>query len=422
MSVKTLELVIERLSKSGDGVAQVSGRAVFIAGALSGERVLVEVDEGARALHGTLLQVLTPSPARRPPVCSLADRCGGCDWMHLQEDVQLAEKQEIVLSTLEHLGGVERGSFELLPTVRSSESIGYRRRAVLHSVTGGGFGFHGRKSHERVEVKRCPALTAPLADFPARLATHFGANTVKDLEEARLLECDGRVAVSLHFKAQLRPRHRELTELAVREGLIDGAILHPGEGKGQPEIIGDPVLEEEGVLHRPDGFAQANAVVNRRLVNQAVELLDLRGGERVLELYSGNGNFTFRIAPSVAQVVAVESAALSVGLAQKSALKRSVGNVRFVQGDSEKIATGLVRESERFDRLLVDPPRTGAPGVGTWAAGLLTTRVVYVACDPASLARDAKDLLAHGFKPLALQIFDLFPQTHHVEAVMAFSR
>ncbi len=380
-------------------MALVEGRAVFIAGALTGERVLAEVDESARALRGELIEVLTPSPARRTPPCVIADRCGGCDWMHVHEDTQVREKQEIVLSTLEHVGGVERSAYELLPFVKSPEVLGYRRRATLHPVSGA-LGFHGRKSHERVEVKHCPALTPPLADFPARLSAHLGANTLKELEEVRLLECDGRVAVSLHFKAQIRPRHRELVELAVRDGIIDGALLQPGEGKGQAELIGDPVLEEEGVLHRPDGFAQANAVVNRRLVQASVELLDLHGGERVLELYSGNGNFTFRIAPSVGQVMAVESASLAVALAQKAALRRSVGNVRFVQGDSEKIATGLVREAERFDRLLVDPPRTGAPGVGSWASGLLVKRVVYVACDPVSLARDAKDLVEKGFRPL----------------------
>lgn len=416
-----LELLVERLSNSGDGVAQYEGRAVFIAGALPGERVLAEVGEAAKTLRGDLLQLLNLSPARRPPPCSLWDRCGGCDWMHLQEEAQLGHKQEIVLSSLEHLGGIARSSFELLPTVKSAESLGYRRRAVMHPVNGA-LGFHGRATHERVEVPRCPALTAPLADFPALLAARLGANTLKELEEVRLLECEGRVAVSLHFKAQLRPRHREAVTLALRDGLIDGAILQPGEGKGHAELLGNPVLEEDGVLHRPDGFAQANVAVNRRLVQAAVELLELRASDRVLELYSGNGNFTFRVAPAVKQVVAVEAAALSVALAQQAALRRAVTNVRLVQGDSERIAEGLVEEGARFERLLVDPPRSGAPGVGRWAAGLLVERVVYVACDPTSLARDAKELSARGYRPLALQVFDLFPQTHHVEALMVFSR
>lgn len=419
MSVRHIELVIERLSKSGDGVAPFEGRAVFVAGGLPGDRVLAEVREEGKVLFGEIVELRLPSAERRPPVCPFAERCGGCDWMHLHDEGQVREKLEIVRSTLEHVGGID--GYELLPFVKSSEPTGYRRRAVLHPA-GSGLGFHARQSHARVEVDRCLALTAPLADFPRRLATVFGANTLKELDEVRLLECEGRVALSLHFKAQLRPRHREQIETLLREGVIDGAILHPAEGKGAVETIGDPVLEEEGVLHRPDGFAQANAAVNRRLVQSAVELLEPTKDSRVLELYSGNGNFTFRLAEAAGQVMAVESFPLSVSLAQKAALKRNATNVRFVQGDSEKIASGLVREAERFDRLLVDPPRTGAPGVGKWASGLLVSRVVYVACDPASLARDAKDLVANGFRPLALQLFDLFPQTHHIEALMVFTR
>lgn len=418
--MRQLELLIERLSKSGDGVAEVEGRAVFVSGALPGERVLAEVEDEGKVLRGAVVRVLASSAARRSPACTLADRCGGCDWLHVDEATQLAQKEAIVVSTLAHLGGVESGQYRLLPTVASPAPLGYRRRATLHPADGA-LGFNGKRSHTRVPVASCPALTDPLRELPGRLGVAL-APLLKDVEEVRLLECDGRVAVSVHLKAQARPRHRERLAAAIREGLVDGVVLAPGAGRGQVERLGEPVLEDDGVLHRPDGFAQANAAVNRRLVQAAVELLELRGGERVLELYSGNGNFTFRVAAHGAQVVAVESAALSVALAQEGARARGVQGVRFVQGDSEQIADGYVREQERFDRLLVDPPRTGAPGVGLWAARLLVTRVVYVACDPASLARDARALVAQGFQPLALQVFDLFPQTHHVEAVMAFTR
>lgn len=118
----------------------------------------------------------------------------------------------------------------------------------------------------------------------------------------------------------------------------------------------------------------------------------------------------------------MESAAVSVRLAQAGAARQGGGRVRLVQGDSATIAEGLVKEAQRFDRLLVDPPRAGAPGVERWASGLLVSRVVYVACDPASLARDAAALASRGFRPLALQVADMFPQTHHVEAVMLFAR
>lgn len=418
--MRRLELVIDRLSKSGEGVAQVSGRAVFVPGALPGETVLAEVSDTGKALRAELLSILKASLARRTPMCPKADVCGGCDWMHVAEAEQLAWKESIVVSALEHLGGVAPGRYEKLAAVASPKALGYRRRATLHP-TKGRLGYFGKRSHDRVEIEHCPALSDALADMPKILADALGPSS-KELEEARLLECEGRVAVSLHAKGPLRPRHRQALEQLVRDGIIDGGVLVPGEGKGAVETVGEPALEEDGLLHRPDGFAQANADVNRALVRGAIDLLDAQRSDAVLELYSGNGNFTFPIAERAASVLAVESAAVSVMLAQSAARRRGVGNVRFVQGACEKIADGLVKEGERFDRLLLDPPRSGAPGVGTWASKLLVSRVVYVACDPASLARDAAELMANGFAPVALQVVDLFPQTRHVEAVMAFVR
>jgi 23S rRNA (uracil1939-C5)-methyltransferase len=415
------EFTIERFSKSGDGVAQWNGRAVFVPGALPGDRVLIEVQDQARALTASSFELIEGGADRREPACGLASKCGGCDWLAVKDTAQRDARQEIVLSTLEHLAHLDRGSFEVLPHVRSEVDLGSRRRATLHPFAGT-LGFFGRKSHEHVQVDQCPALTPTLQGLPGLLAGALGTAVLKDLEELRLLECEGRVSISLHFKTPLRPRYQTGVEQLIHDGVIDGAVLLSAKGNGGVSLLGEPVLEEDGVFHRPDGFSQANAAVNRVMVRQAVELLDVRSDHQVLELYSGNGNFTLRLAALARQVVAVESSALSVALAHKALLKAKRSNVRLVQADSERSASGLVGEHQRFDRLLVDPPRSGAPGVARWASGLLVQRLVYVACDPASLARDAKALVDHGFRPLALQLFDLFPQTHHVEAVMAFER
>ncbi len=420
MSLRRLELHVERLSKSGDGVAHVEGRAVFVSGALPGERVLAEVTELGKALRGEVLEVLAPSPARRAPACALADVCGGCDWMHVDEQVQLAEKEQIVVSALEHLADLEPGSYVLLPRVASPRALGYRRRAVLHPADGR-LGFFGRRSHTRVAVESCPALTGPLEPLPGLLAAALGAG-LKDVEEVHLLEVGGQVAVSVHLKGAAKARFGEVLGGLIREGRLAGAVVAPGEGKGGVEVHGQAVLEEDGVLYRPDGFAQANAAVNRELVARAVDALEPLAGQTVLELYSGNGNFTFPIAARGAQVVAVESAPVSVQLAQQAARAKGLAGVRFVQGDAQKVADGLVREGQRFDRLLLDPPRTGAPGIGALASKLLVSRLVYVACDPAALARDAGELWSHGFRPVSLQVFDLFPQTRHVEAVLCLGR
>ncbi len=416
----TLELTIERLAKSGDGVAQHQGRAVFVAGALAGEKVRAEVRESGKVLVGELLEVLTAAPERRVPPCPLAGTCGGCDWMHLDEAAQLREKVDIVLSALAHVGGIEREQYRLLPPVASPRALGTRRRATLHPVDGR-LGFYGRRTHERVPVGGCIALSPLLATLPGRLADALQP-VIKDFEDVQLLEASGHAALSIQLRAQVRPKHRELIEALLRSGTVRGVYLHPGEGRGVSETFGKPVLEEDGLYLRPDAFAQANTEVNRLMVARAVEWLRLSGTERVLELYSGNGNFTFAMSPAASQVVAVESSAVSASLGQQAARRFGTSNVRFVQGDAEKLVAGYIKESERFDRVLVDPPRTGAPGLGGWMERLLVKRVVYVACDPAALARDAAELASKGYAPEALQIFDLFPQTHHVEAIMAFAR
>jgi len=203
-------------------------------------------------------------------------------------------------------------------------------------------------------------------------------------------------------------------------GTVDAVVLVPEAGA--PTVLGDAALPDDGVLVRPDGFAQANAAVNARLVAAAVDWAGCSASDTVLELFSGNGNFTFPLARQARHVTAVESAPIGVALAQAVARRDAVTNVRFVQGDAARVVQGLAGEAQRFDVLLVDPPRAGAPGLADWASKLLVRRVIYVSCDPGSLARDAKALAALGYEPTRVQVFDQFPQTHHVEALMAFER
>jgi len=199
--------------------------------------------------------------------------------------------------------------------------------------------------------------------------------------------------------------------------------------QGPPTTIGDPVLRmtaspglEIPLYVRPDAFAQSNAEANLFLVRAAVASLGAQSGERVLELYCGNGNFTFQIAKAGAIVTAVEQSAVALELARRSGREGKVTNVRFVQGDASSVCDGLISERISFDRMLVDPPRTGASRLGQWAGRLGVRQLTYVACDPAALARDAGRLLAAGFRARTLQLVDLFPQTPHIEAVALLER
>jgi 23S rRNA (uracil1939-C5)-methyltransferase len=175
-----------------------------------------------------------------------------------------------------------------------------------------------------------------------------------------------------------------------------------------------------------------NIQLLRTLVAWLKTLVENLSGASVLELYSGNGNFTWAMARLVREVWAIESNSLAVGLAQKMWLerarvlqfsdKRKTNNAsaRFVVGDVARVVEGLMKEGKRFDLIALDPPRQGAPGIGRWSKQLGAKHVFYISCNPSSLARDAAELQREGFAPMRLQLFDFFPQTHHAECLMAF--
>jgi 23S rRNA (uracil1939-C5)-methyltransferase len=364
-----IELLIERLSKSGDGVARHDGRSIFVEGALPGERVLAEVDGN----HARLVELKTRSPDRREPPCPHAEECGGCSWLHLDEAAQRSAKEEIVRSALEHLGKL---TVPMLPTRFGEKQLGYRRRATLHPVHGG-LGFNGRRSHQRVRIDDCPALVPELRTLRPLLGA----------DEVQLVSEGGRIGVALQGKV-IEAKAEALLKQGVDCVVLNGRVL----GRPGP---------------RADAFFQANAEVNNLMVAAVAEAVS----GTVLELYAGAGNLTAAL--KATSVVAVESASVE---------KPRLPGVRWIQGDAEKVVKGLIAEKAQFECLLLDPPRTGAAGVGRWAKALGVKRVVYVACDPASLARDAADLVKQGFSPVSVQLFDMFPQTHHVEAVMILTR
>jgi 23S rRNA (uracil1939-C5)-methyltransferase len=419
------ELVIDRLSQLGEGVGKLDGRAVFVSGGFPGERLRVDVTPDAKVLRGQILELLEPSPERRAAVCPLADRCGGCDWMALDEVAQRAAKQESVLSALEHLAQIRRETIRVLPWTISPRGMGYRRRAVFH-FTGGVLGLNARRSHARIAVPECPALVPRLAKSPSALSALL-APMAKDCSAVHVLAEGEAMSFAIALKRGASDPHRQTVERACRGVHAAGAVLLP-EG-GSPVVLGRPELPSPAplrpkvqLLSRPDVFSQANGALVEGLAQCIVTAAGLDPTERALELFCGNGTFTFALADRCTEVYAVESSGTAVELASRSARQHGVANVRWVQGDAAKVAAGLASEGQLFDVLVADPPRTGAPGLGACAARIKARRVVYVACDAASLARDAADLRRSGFQPDTLALVDMFPQTHHVEAVVAFRR
>jgi 23S rRNA (uracil1939-C5)-methyltransferase len=420
----SVDVSIERLGLEGEGIATYQGRALFIPGAFPTERVRVRLEAPGKVLRGHLEAVLAPNPERREAPCHLADRCGGCDWMQLSPDAQQREKERLVVEALVRLGNIAEGSFELLATAATGTDVGTRRRAVLHWESQG-LGYFGRRSHALVPVEHCPALVPALEALPGQLRgplKPIGAS----LKAVHLLAEGTSVSVALELKHPVRPRSREVAQGLVRSGAAQGVtLLEPG---GRAEEVGRPVLQApapgrpELLLRlRADGFAQAHVSGVEVLVHRALELLGPTEADRALELYAGNGTFTFALAGRAASVVAVESSGLSLALGAGAGRAGQLENIRWVQGDAMRVCAGLQKEGARFDVLLVDPPRTGAPKLSQYVQPFGVRSLVYVGCDAGSTARDAGRLVAAGLRLRAVQLVDLFPNTHHVEALLAFS-
>jgi 23S rRNA (uracil1939-C5)-methyltransferase len=416
----SLELTIESLAKTGEGLARIQGRTVFVDGALPTEQVIAEVDVTQRVLRARSFELMVPSAHRRTPPCSLTLQCGGCPWMHLDYEQQLLAKRDIVWSALEHIGGVVRETVRDCGVVKSPTEFRSRRRATFHNHKGN-LSFNARGSHHLVEVQACEALTSPLVQLPAQLSRALD-DIKKDWSEIQLLESEGRVSILIALKALVKEKHRALCRQLCEQHIVRGVILSSLNPQSPNEFFGEVTFEEGGVFVAPDSFSQANIAVNRTLVTAALTASGVAAIDNVIELYSGNGNFTVALAERAKSVVAIESSRASVSLAQKALSKGKIDNVRLFESNAEKAMTGLIAESARFDVLLLDPPRAGAPQVAVWANALLVRRVVYVSCDPTSLARDAQRLVSAGFSLRSIELFDLFPQTPHVETLACFER
>ncbi len=378
-----LELEVERLAAGGDGVGRApDGRVVFVPFTAPGDRVRVRVvEERRRYLRARVLELLAAGPGRTDPLCAVFGSCGGCSWQHLDYPTQLDAKADILRDAFARIAHVTPpASLEIVPSPRP---YGYRGRARLQ-VRGGRVGFLRRRSHAVCATARCPVL-AP--------------------------ELDGALA-SL---AAAPPEHEGEWEIAV------GSDDH-GFASSLPPDAPRPAVElqvgEDRLRVSAGVFAQANVPLRGALV-AAVAAAAGRGGE-ALELHAGAGLFTLALARRFEQVVAVETDAAAVADLEVNLARAGLSGVT-VLGTSAEAA--LEEPPGRPEVVVLDPPRTGlAAGSAEALARLGAARIVYVSCDPATLARDVGVCADRGWNLASLKGFDLFPQTAHVEALAVLER
>jgi 23S rRNA (uracil1939-C5)-methyltransferase len=414
-----LELTIEKLVPGGDGLARHEGRVVFIPMVLPGEKVRARLTEAKKDFaRAVAVEILVPSPDRVVPPCPVFGRCGGCDWQHMGYPAQLRHKVAMVQDALRRTGGLEWPGLE----IDGGKPWRYRNRVQIHRGPSGQGGFLARTSHAIVPVSTCPVsheafdgLFPPQAPAPASKAD--APNGREDFRARR-------------WSAWAHPLPDGNTFLISEEpgATGPGLILSPdGSRAPAPEYLGPRVDGTGGsiearILGRPIRFDlrcffQSNLEMAERLVPYALEGLS---GREALDLYCGVGLFGAFLKDSFENVLAVEENPIS--------LEYALGNIgathHFIRGRVED----LLREERGYlasckpDAIVVDPPRDGLDAaVKEFLIAKRPGKLVYVSCNPVTLARDLKTLLANGFGLDALRLFDFYPQTAHVEAVARLS-
>jgi 23S rRNA (uracil1939-C5)-methyltransferase len=428
-----VEAVIESLSLEGKGITHIDGKTVFVGGALPGEKVIFRYTAVNRKYDEAYVsEVLEASEERVEPGCKHFQVCGGCSMQHLAVETQIHHKQKAMIDALKHIGKVEPEEvFE--PMI--GEEWGYRRKARLgvryvakkSKVL---VGFRERSGGFLADIESCkvlhPSVGEKLTDFQDLIYKMDARETIPQIEVAV-----GDNATALVFR-NLEPLSDKDTQLLIEFAKEHDFLMYL-QPKGpttvhciwpeNPGLYYEHPEFDTKVAFGPQDFFQVNSSINRTMVPRSVELLGLDGTQKVLDLFCGLGNFTLPIAKNAKEVVGVEGDIVMVQRAKQTALDNGVENTSYFAFDLTSDVKSEPWMKQTYDRILLDPPRSGAKEIIEHFAKLKAKRIVYVSCHPGTLARDA-DILVNqqGYRLLGAGVMDMFPHTAHVESIAVFEK
>lgn len=426
------QLAIEGLSIEGRGIARHEGKTVFVDGALSGE--LVEVVHYRRQKRFSECQtklVLKPSSERVSPVCPVFDQCGGCQLQHLAAERQIHYKQQAMLDMLQRQHLLQPQEL-LEPIVSSSE--GYRSRVRFGIDGKARLSFRRKQSDALIPVTGCPVIAPQLqALIPVvqawldQLPEKSGITHIEMIAAADTLSESSSALVIRHVKP-LQVEARQALQRQLSSAVCwfqaekAGPLSDANTDAVAPSLV--TVLADEGIqlMFAPGDFTQVNTQVNQQMIQQAMAWLELEQSDRVADLFCGMGNFTLPIAKRVIKTLGIEGSKPMVERAANNARINQLSEVEFKALDLNSAQLSQMLKREKINKLLLDPPRSGAKFVCEQIARGDVERVVYVSCNPASFARDASILTQSGFSLIALRSMDMFPHTSHMEAMALFVR
>ncbi len=426
---------ITSVTHDGRGIADAEGKKVFVAGALEGEKVTYQRRKFRRNFdEAELLEVHEASPDRIEAKCEAFGRCGGCSLQHITPEQQRAIKDQALRDNLERIGRVTPETW-LAPMTGPEWNYRRRARLAVKDVHGKGralVGFRERHAPFITDMQRCEVLASPVDSMLTALSDLVGALSIR----ARLPQIEVAVAendIALVFRVLDPPTDADLDlfrqfgethglRIYLQTGGLDSvALLYPGE---EQESLYYSLPEFDlRVYFEPIDFVQVNSDINQRMVHFAVEQLEVGPGDKVLDLFCGIGNFSLPLARQAGTVLGVEGEKTLTERAGENARRNGLDNVSFRVADLSKIDGTETWVKEGWNRMLLDPARSGAAEVVTRMHLFGPQRIVYVSCHPGTLARDAGTLVhEQGYRLDAAGIIDMFPHTAHVESIAVFTK
>ncbi|MDV7105179.1 23S rRNA (uracil(1939)-C(5))-methyltransferase RlmD [Vibrio sp. TH_r3] len=429
LDTKHQQFDVERLDHHGAGIAWLKNKPVFIEGTLPGEKVLAQLTENkSKFSRAKLIKILTPSPQRIEPFCPHYQDCGGCNMQHLSYDAQIEYKQQSLSQLITQFSTKKNEPREQVPFI-SGDPLGYRRRARISLYLNKKnaqleFGFRKKQSKQIVQVSQCAALEPKLNQLLPELYTLLSLfKKPGELGHVELALGDNQPVVTLRVMKTLPEQDLSaLIQFAKTHQLSMYLLV---EKEPLQLIFGEKPSYSEGgftIPFLPTNFIQVNRKVNQQMVEQAIKWLSLEPKDRVLDLFCGLGNFSLPIALKAHSVVGVEGVQEMVEQAEDNAKLNNIDNIQFYHANLENDIIENDWAQSKFDKVLLDPARAGAASVVEQLSKLGVHRVVYVSCNPATLARDSKVLLEQGFKLIRLGMLDMFPHTSHFESMALFEQ
>ena len=439
---RTYELQIDRLGTSGEGVGRYDNFTVFVPNALPGETVSVIIEEVKNSYaRGRIKQILHESVDRVVPLCELYEECGGCQLQHLSYEAQLHAKRAQVVDALIHIGKLPQ--IPVMETLRAEKPWNYRNKMQFPIGRNSGkivIGCFAQGSHTIINTKNCHIQRAEnndLANAAREIAEQLHIPVYnEDTHKGVLRHIVGRVGRSNDLMAVIvtatkqLPRAKDFVRM-MRERLPNLVSVHQNiqtyhnnviMGRDTQLLWGRPtIIDSLGRLNfhiSPRSFFQVNTRQAERLYEQALAYADLHGTETVIDAYCGTGTITLFLAQKARKVYGIEIVQPAILDARKNARDNHVKNAEFIVGDATVVMPALYKQGIRPDVVVVDPPRAGCTEtVLRTFANMKPQRIVYVSCNPATLARDLAILKDLGYLAQEVQPVDLFPQTSHVENV-----